>query len=315
MLWAMNKLLSCMLHSPCVDGRVRPGHDGIAKGLRPWFAAAVLLFCFAAQHARAQAPGLGASIELVDPKVFRVCADPNNMPFSNQQGQGFENKIADLFAQQLGKSVGYVWYPQVIGFARNTLNVFRCDVVMGIAENSDLMQNTNPYYRSVYTLAIRPGTGLDGVATLEDKRLIGKRIGVVAKTPPSTIMAMNGLMSSARSYILALSSKESDSAAKQMMDDLAAGRLDAAVLWGPMAGYYAKHEPVPIKVIPLLHEPGPVPMDFSITLGVRYSDQAWKRQLNQLVAKNQERINQILEEYGVPLVNNQGQLITVSAPG
>ena len=281
----------------------------------PWFAAALLVFCVAAQHARAQAPGLGASIELVDPKVFRVCADPHNLPLSNEQGQGFENKIADLFAKQLSKSVGYVWYPQVIGFVRNTLNVFRCDVVMGVAENSGLMQNTNPYYRSVYALAIRPGTGLDGVTSLEDKRLVGKRIGVVAKTPPSTIMAMNGLMATAKSYILALAQENSDSPAKEMMDDLAAGRIDAAVLWGPMAGYYAKHEPVPIKVIPLLHEPGPVPMDFSITMGVRYSDQAWKRQLNQLIAKNQAKINQILDEYGVPLLNNQNQLITVSAPG
>jgi mxaJ protein len=279
------------------------------------FAAALVLFCFAAQHARAQAPGLGASIELVDPKVFRVCADPNNMPLSDQQGQGFENKIADLLAQQLGKSVSYVWFPQVVGFARNTLNVFRCDVVMGVAEGSDLMQNTNPYYRSVYALAIRPGSGLDGVTALEDKRLVGKRIGVVAKTPPATIMAMNGLMSTAKPYILALSSQESDAPAKQMMDDLAAGRIDAAVLWGPMAGYFARHEPVSIKLVPLLHEPGPIPMDFSITMGVRYSDQAWKRQLNQLIAKNQDEINRILEEYGVPLVNNQRQLITVSAPG
>ena len=279
------------------------------------FAAALMLFGFAAHHVQAQAPGLGASAELVDPKVFRVCADPNNMPLSNQQGQGFENKIADLFAQQLGKPVSYVWFPQVIGFARNTLNVFRCDVVMGVAEGSDLMQNTNPYYRSVYALAVRPGTGLDGVTTLDDKRLIGKRIGVVAKTPPATIMAMNGLMSTAKPYILALSSQESDAPAKQMMDDLAAGRIDAAVLWGPLAGYYARHEPVSIKVVPLLHEPGPIPMDFSITMGVRYSDQAWKRQLNQLIAKNQAKINQILDEYGVPLLNNQNQLITVSAPG
>ncbi len=282
-----------------------------ARGL----AAALVVFGFAAQRARAQTPGLGASIELVDPKVFRVCADPNNMPLSDQHGQGFENKIADLFAKQLGKSVSYVWFPQVIGFARNTLNVFRCDVVMGVAEGSDLMQNTNPYYRSVYALAIRPGAGLDGVTSLEDKQLVGKRIGVVARTPPATIMAMNGLMSTAKPYILALSSQEADAPAKQMMDDLAAGRIDAAVLWGPLAGYYARHEPVSIKVVPLLHEPGPIPMDFSVTMGVRYSDQAWKRQLNKLIVKNQDEINRILEEYGVPLLNNQRQLITASAPG
>lgn len=280
----------------------------------PALAAAAVLLLGLGQLARAQAPGLGASVELVDPKVFRVCADPDNMPFSDKAQQGFENKIADLFAQQLGKSVDYVWFPQVMGFARNTLNVFRCDVVMGVAQGSGLMQNTNPYYRSTYVIAYRPGTGLDGVTSLEDKRLVGKHIGIVARTPPATLMAEDGLMATAKPYALALANG-SDSSAKAMMDDLAAGRIDAAVLWGPMAGYYAKHESAPIAVVPLLHEPAYMPMAFNITLGVRRTDQAWKRQLNGLIQANQQKIDAILAEYGVPLLDNQNQVITVSAHG
>lgn len=282
--------------------------------LNATLAGAALLLGSMIHQAAAQAPGLGASIELVDPKVFRVCADPGNMPFSDKAAEGFENKIADLFAQQLGKTVSYVWFPQVIGFARNTLNAFRCDVVMGIAENAELMQNTNPYYHSAYVIAFKPGTGLDGITTLEDSRLADKHIGIVGGTPPANRMAADGLMRNAKPYPMALAD-QGDAPAKSMIDDLVAGRIDAAVIWGPLGGYFAKHAGVPITVVPLLHEPGPVPMDFRITMGVRRSDQAWKRQLNQLIERNQPEINRILTDYGVPLLDNQKNVITVSAPG
>jgi quinoprotein dehydrogenase-associated probable ABC transporter substrate-binding protein len=291
------------------------GRRSVASRLRsPLLAAAALVLSGVAWHARAQAPGLGASVELVDPKVFRVCADPSNMPFSDKAQQGFENKIADMFAHDLGKSVSYVWFPQVLGFARRTLNVFRCDVVMGIAQGSDIMQNTNPYYRSVYVLAYRPHTGLDGVTTLEDKRLQGKHIGIVAKTPPATLMAQDGLMDTAKPYTLALAGNE-DSSAEAMMSDLKAGKIDAAVLWGPMAGYYAKAMGFPVVIIPLTHEPSYVPMAFSITMGVRNTDQAWKRQLNGLIVKDQDKINEILNSYDVPLLTYQNHIININTIG
>ncbi len=277
-------------------------------------AALLLLVSTVAHQAAAQAPGLGASVELVDPKVFRVCADPNNLPLSNKEGQGFENKIAELFAQQLGKSISYVWFPQVIGFFRNTLNVFRCDVVMGVPEGSDLVQNTNPYYHSAYVLAFRPNTGLDGVTTLEDKRLQGKRIGIVGGTPPATLMAVDGLMARAKPYPMSLAD-QGDAPVKAMISDLVSDQIDAAVLWGPLAGFYIKQAGTPITVVPLLQEPGPIPMDFRITMGVRHSDQAWKRQLNQLIQANQDAINKILADYGVPLLNNQKEPIKVDAAG
>ncbi len=248
------------------------------------------------------------------PKCFASAPIPETCPSPTRQTQGFENKIADLFARQLGKTVSYVWFPQVIGFARNTLNAFRCDVVMGVAENAELMQNTNPYYHSAYVIAFKPGTGLDGVTTLEDSRLAGKHIGIVAGTPPANRMAANGLMRDAKPYPMSLAD-QGDAPAKSMMDDLVAGRIDAAVMWGPLAGYFAKHAGVPVTVVPLLHEPGPIPMDFRITMGVRMSDQAWKRQLNQLIERNQQEINRILTDYGVPLLDNQKNVISVSAPG
>ena len=112
--------------------------------------------------------------ELVDPKVFRVCADPRNLPFSDEAGEGFENKLAELFAQKLGEPTSYTYYPQVIGFVRNTLNALRCDVIMGVAVGDDLVQTTNPYYRTTYALVFKPGSGLDGIESLEDPRLKGQ---------------------------------------------------------------------------------------------------------------------------------------------
>src|SRR5215475_9181813 len=151
---------------------------------------------------RAQAPGLGSSAELVDPKTFRVCADPRNLPFSDEAGEGFENKLAELFANKLGQPISYTYFPQVIGFVRNTLNALRCDVIMGVAVGDDLVQTTNPYYRTTYALVFRPNSGLDGIEVLEDPRLKDKHIGVVAGTPPATIMVEQGLMALAKSYPL-----------------------------------------------------------------------------------------------------------------
>jgi len=138
------------------------------------------------------------SLELVDPTTLRVCADPHNMPFSTNKGEGFENKLAELFAAQLARGLSYAWYPQAPGFVRNTLGAYKCDVVMGMPQGDDLVQVTNPYYRTAYALVFKQGSGLEGVDTIGDVRLKGKRIGVVAGTPPATNMAVNGLMANAK---------------------------------------------------------------------------------------------------------------------
>jgi len=258
--------------------------------------------------ARAQAPGLGAGGELVDPDVLRVCADPRNLPFSNEHGDGFENKIAALLGQKLGKPVAYAYFPQVIGFVRNTLNAYRCDVVMAVAVGDDLVQTTNPYYKTTYALVVKKGGGLEGITTLADPRLQGKHIGIVAGTPPATIMAENGLMAHAKPYPLTVDTRV-DSPAKNMVDDIMSGEIDAGILWGPIAGYWATHEHMPLAVSPLLNEKG-TRMEFSIAMGVRHSDQDWKRNLNKLIGANQDAINQILTDYGVPLLDGQGKPLT-----
>src|SRR5690349_19851030 len=143
-------------------------------------------------QARDDDPSL--SIELVDPKVFRVCADPHNLPFSNEAGDGFENKIAELLAKKLDKRVAYAFFPQAVGFIRNTLNAHKCDVIMGFPQGGELAVSTNPYYRTAYALMYKPGHGVGGVDTLSDERLKGKHLGVIAGTPPATYLAVNGLI-------------------------------------------------------------------------------------------------------------------------
>ncbi len=147
------------------------------------------------------------SIELVDPKVLRVCADPRNLPFSDEKGEGFENKLAELFAEKLQKKLDYMYFPQATGFVRMTLAAHRCDVIMGFPQGDELVQGTNPYYRTAYALVAKPGSGLEDVASLGDNRLKGKRLGIVAGTPPATNMAANGLMANAKPYPLMIDTR------------------------------------------------------------------------------------------------------------
>jgi quinoprotein dehydrogenase-associated probable ABC transporter substrate-binding protein len=282
-------------------------------GLGSLIAAPALLLAIA-PAALAQAPSTNnPSIELIDPKVFRVCADPRNLPFSMENGSGFENKLAELFAKQLNKTIAYAWYPGSTGFVRNTLGAYKCDVIMGIPQGDDLVQVTNPYYRTTYALVFKPGTGLDGADSLADERLKDKRIGIVAGTPPATNMAVNGLMSKAKPYPLVIDTRF-DSSAAAMVQDLAKGEIDAAVLWGPMAGYYAKEAGTPLTLVLLTKEKGGPRLAYRISMGVRFSDQDWKRDLNGLIRDNQPEINRLLLSYGVPLLGDQDQLITQDAP-
>src|SRR5712675_310133 len=249
------------------------------------------------------------SLELVDPKVLRVCADPHNLPFSNEKGEGFENRLAELFAKKLDKTVAYTFFPQATGFVRMTLGSHRCDVIMGFPQGDDLVQGTNPYYRTAYALIAKQGSGLDDVATLEDARLKDKRIGIVAGTPPATNMAVAGLMANARPYPLMIDTRF-DSSSAAMIKDLMSGEIDAGVLWGPMAGYYAKQASPPLHVTPLVKETSGPRLAFRIGMGVRPADQNWKRQLNRLIQENQPAINKILLDFGVPLLDENDKPIT-----
>jgi quinoprotein dehydrogenase-associated probable ABC transporter substrate-binding protein len=259
-------------------------------------------------RAQSDNEGLDLSIELVDPKVLRVCADPRNLPFSNEKGEGFENKLAELFATKLQKKIDYMYFPQATGFVRMTLGAHRCDVIMGFPQGDDLVQGTNPYYRTAYALISKQNSGLEDVTALEDARLKGKHIGIVAGTPPATNMAVNGLMTSAKPYPLMIDTRV-DSSAEAMINDLNKGEIDAAILWGPMAGFYAKKANPPLHVTPLVNEKTGPQLVYRIGMGVRRADQNWKRLLNRLIQENQPEINRILVDYGVPLLDENNQPI------
>ena len=267
-----------------------------------------LVSAIAAGGAGAQDTDPGGSIELVDPHVFRACADPRNLPFSNEAGEGFENKIAELFARKLGKSVAYAFYPGATGFIRNTLNAHRCDVVTGIAQGDDIVQPTNAYYRTGYAAAYRKGGPLDGLDSLSDPRLKTAKIGVVAGTPPVTFLAAKGLLGQIKSYPLVIDTRY-DSSSQSMMDDLDSGAIDVALLWGPIAGYYALKAKTATDVTPLLKEQDGPHMVYRISMGVRHSDQNWKRTLNKLISENQSEIDAILRSYGVPLLDENDRPI------
>lgn len=275
-----------------------------------WVAFAAMVALLAGRDvARAQANDSGdLSIELVDPKVLRVCADPRNLPFSNDKGEGFENKLGELFAEKLQKRLDYMYFPQATGFVRMTLSAHRCDVIMGFPQGDDLVQGTNPYYRTAYAMVVKSGSGLEDVETLEDARLKGKHIGIVAGTPPATNMALNGLMTNAKPYPLMIDTRY-DSSAAAMVDDLAKGEIDVAILWGPMAGYYAKKSNPPLHVTPLVKETTGPKLVYRIGMGVRGADQNWKRQLNRLIQENQPAINKILLDFGVPLLDENNRPI------
>ena len=270
-----------------------------------------LMLALVPASAFSQGAGLGAAGELVDPDVLRVCADPSNMPFSDENGKGFESKLAELVAEKTGrKSVAYTWFPMATGFVRNTLGANRCDIIMGYAQGDELVQNTNAYYRSTYVMVFKKGSGFDGVETIEDPKLAGKRIGIVGGTPPSANMAAAGLMKTAKNYPLMVDTRFAPSMAELMIKDMLDGVIDVAVLWGPMAGYYARESGADLTVVPLVKEKTGSRMMYRITMGVRPSDQEWKRTLNQVIRDNQEEINKILLEYNVPIIDEQNKPIT-----
>jgi quinoprotein dehydrogenase-associated probable ABC transporter substrate-binding protein len=284
---------------------------GIGAGLR---LAAVMALAVTGT-AGAQDREFGGSIELVDPNVLRVCADPSNLPFSNDKGEGFENALANFVAEKLGRSsVSYSFFPQATGFVRMTLGANACDIIMSYPQGDELVQNTNAYYRTAYSLVVPKGGDLADVETIEDPRLKGKVIGVVAGTPPGDYMARAGLIGKARGYQLMVDTRY-DNSAQKMIDDLGKGEIDAAILWGPQAGFYARESKKDYVVTPLVKEGKGPPMAFRITMGVRVSDQEWKRTLNEMIRENQDELNEILLSFGVPLLDEHNKPIVSKKHG
>lgn len=249
--------------------------------------------------------------DLVSRTAFRVCSDPSNLPFSNRKQQGFENKIAEIFGQQLKEPVRYLWAPSGPGFARNTLNADLCDVIMGYTVGSELVQSTNPYYRSTYVIVAKKGSPLNGVETLDDPRLKGHTLGVFAATPPVDVMLSKGLMDKAQVYPL-LVDHRFDSPLTTMMSDLQNGKTDAVVVWGPLIGWDVVKSSGSLVMSPLLKEVNRPGFSYRISLGVRHDELDWKHKLDAVLRSRRVDINKVLVDYGVPLIDESGKLIPPS---
>jgi quinoprotein dehydrogenase-associated probable ABC transporter substrate-binding protein len=244
--------------------------------------------------------------ELVPQEELRVCADPANLPFSNERGEGFENRIAQIMGGALGLPVRTIFFPQVQGFVRNTLGLRRCDLVMGTVASDEVMQNTNPYYHTTYVAVFR----IDRPAPPEDfsdpaQRAL--RFGVVARTPPVDLLLRAGLLDRTRSYALVVDTRV-EAPAAQMLRDVVAGELDVALVWGPIAGYQIHVQHLPLMMRALPSAPGAARMDYRITMGVRANEPQWRRRINAAIRDRQAEITAVLQDFGVPLLDANGRI-------
>jgi mxaJ protein len=250
------------------------------------------------------------AIAATAPQVLTVCADPNNLPFSNEARQGFENEIVELVARDLHEPVNYVWWAQRRGYVRNTLNEDKCDVWPGVASGLERLATTQPYYRSTYVFVTRSGSHLDDL-TLDDARLRSLSIGVqlvgndATNTPPAHIIASRGIISNVHGYMLYGNYAEANPAAA-IVDAVANGEIEVAMVWGPLAGFFAKTSKVPLAVRPIVTaSPTPWPMQYDVSMGVRAHDTALLDRLNDVLAREQPAIDAILLRYGVPRTKRQ----------
>ncbi|TAN50964.1 MAG: quinoprotein dehydrogenase-associated putative ABC transporter substrate-binding protein [Methylococcaceae bacterium] len=255
--------------------------------------------------------------------AFRVCADPSNLPFSNQQGDGFENKIAALFGKALHRPVEYTWFPQRIGFIRNTLkakqpdndNAYLCDVVMGYPVGFDQVATTRPYYRSTYAFVYaKQAAGMAGIKTVADIDALDEatrrqwKIAMFDQSAGTPWLIKHGLAENAIPYP-SLSGDADKNTAEIIKDDMAAGKVDVAVLWGPIAAYVVSHTPKGrFAMLPLQSE-ADIRFDFAMSMGVRHGDDERKNQLDQLIGKHAKQITAIMKKYGVPLLDKDGHLL------
>jgi mxaJ protein len=239
---------------------------------------------------------------------LRVCADPNNLPFSNERQEGFENKIAALIARELHADVEYTWWAQRRGFIRNTLKANECDLVVGLPTSFELAQTTAPYYRSTYVFVYRKDRGLD-LRSFDDPRLRKLKIGVqmigddFSNTPPAHALSNRHIIQNVRGYTVYGDYSEANPPAR-IIDAVARGEVDVGVVWGPLAGYFARRQRVPLEVVPVTPEIDLpyLPFVFDISMGVRRGDDALREQLEQILVRRRAEIESILDEYGVPRV-------------
>ena len=245
---------------------------------------------------------------------LRVCADPNNLPFSNERRQGFENRIAELVGRDLHRPVAYTWAPEWRGFVRKTLGAGRCDVVLGIPASSDRVLATRPYYTSTYVFLSRRDRGLD-IRSLDDPRLRRLRIGIhfvgddYANPPPAHALARRHIVDNVVGYSL-YGNYARPNPPSDLVRAVARREVDLAIIWGPFAGYFAPRTGVPMRlepVTPALDPPG-LRFTFAIAAGVRPADTALRTAIDGALARRQADIARVLRRYGVPLVSAEQSL-------
>ncbi|QQN65040.1 substrate-binding domain-containing protein [Bradyrhizobium diazoefficiens] len=240
---------------------------------------------------------------------LRVCADPNNLPFSDSAGAGFENRLAAMLGEHLGKQVSYTWWAQRRGFIRNTLKAGKCDVVMGLPAGYDLAETTKPYYRSTYVFVTRQDQHLD-LSSLLDQRLHHLVIGVHLigddgnNPPPAQALGERGIVENVRGYSIYGDYRQPDPPAR-LIEAVENGDIDVAAAWGPLAGYFAQRSPVPLTVTPIrdYERFAPQQFQFAIAMGVRKGDGALRDRLNAFIDEHRSEITALLRSYGVPLVD------------
>jgi mxaJ protein len=284
----------------------RSGATAPRKTLRLCAAAGVILF-FTSCADHKQVITTASAQPIKRPAgVLRVCADPNNLPFSNQRLEGFENKIADLLAQDLGERVEYTWWAQRRGFFRNTLKAGTCDVVIGVPSGFEMALTTKPYYRSTYVFLSRKDRHVE-VKSFDDPVLRKLRIGVQmvgddqSNTPPAHALTRRDIVDNVKGYTLYGDYSQHDPPAR-IVDAVTKGDIDLAIVWGPLAGYFARQSRVPMEVVPVspqIDQPF-LPFVFDISMGVRRGDQELRDQIDQFLEKRRPEIEKILKDYKVP---------------
>lgn len=240
--------------------------------------------------------------------ALRVCADPNNLPFSNRRGEGFENKIAELLAEEMKVRLEYTWAAQRRGFFRNTLKAGLCDVVIGVPSSFEMALTTEPYYRSTYVFVYRKDRRLN-IGSFDDAALRNLKIGVqmigddFSNTPPAHALTSRGMIDNVRGYMIYGDySKENPTA--PIIEAVARGDIDVAVVWGPQAGYFAKRQKSPLEVVPVKPEIDQpfLPFVYDISVGVRRNEQQFRERIEQILRERRPEIQNLLKQYGVPEV-------------
>jgi mxaJ protein len=262
----------------------------------------------------------GAAEGTKGPDVLTICADPNNLPFSNQAREGFENKIAELVAERLNRTVEYVWWAQRRGYVRNTLNEAKCDLWPGVATGAGRLATTRGYYRSTYVFVVRADSKLSGL-TLDDPRLRTLSIGVqmvgndANNTPPAHAIASRGILNNVHGYMLYGNYARPNPAAN-IMSAVESKEVEVALVWGPLAGYFAHRSKVPLMVYPVTPAASAGwPMTFNISMGVQARNTELLDRVNAALTREQPAIDAILRSYDVPRVDARGPRFAAARSG